>query len=198
MIDIQKNNEYISVIQSKLTDERFIHSLNVAKCSLTLAKKYGANEQKAYLAGILHDIMKNATYEEMLNEIKKANFTLTDVERNNHKLWHAIAGAAFIKNELNIKDEEIISAIYCHTTAKKNMTLLDKIIYVADFISEDRTYNGIEEIRLAANENLEKAMIIGLQFTIYDLAKKQQLIHPSSIEAYNQLIINNKKEVSQQ
>lgn len=196
MIEETIKDEYLQAIQSKLDSDRYIHSLKVAESAVTLAEKYGADVRKAYVAGVLHDVMKNSSVEDMLLEIKNAGYTLSSVEKNNPKLWHAIAGAAFIKNKLNIKDEEIISAVLCHTTAKKDMSLLDKVIYIADFISKDRNYNGVEEVRKTAFISLEKTMMICLQFTVHDLSRKKQLIHPNSIDAYNQLIIQNNEEVS--
>ena len=174
-----------------LGDYRFKHSLNVAKTAEELAKKYGADEKKAYTAGLLHDVMKDKSPDELLEMIEnRYHFALSDVERSNHKLFHAIAGALFVENELGIKDKDLINAIRYHTTGRKNMSLLEKVLYIADFISEDRVYDGVERMREKAAVSLETAMEEGLQFSIIELSEKLQPIHPDSIDAYNEIVMN--------
>lgn len=190
MLDTERNEEFINLIKEKLQEARFIHSMNVASCSKKLAKKYGCDEEKAYTAGLLHDVMKNASDDEQLSIIDKAGMKLTDCEKANKKLWHAVAGTAFIKKELNVKDEDIINAVRYHTTARKNMSTLEKVIYVADFISDDRNYPGVEEVREAAEISLEKAMMIGLEFCIHEIVERKQILHPDSVDAYNEIVIS--------
>ena len=189
MADTDRNEEFINEIRKQLGDYRFIHSLNVAKSAVELARRYGADEKKAYTAGILHDILKDKKPEELLDLIdNRYKIPLNDVERSNHKLYHAIAGAEYVKNELGVNDEEIINAIRYHTTGRKNMSLLEKVIYIADFISEDRTYDGVERMREKAKISLETAMEEGLQFSIIELSEKLLPIHPDSIDAYHQIV----------
>lgn len=190
MLDTERNEEFINLIKEKLQESRFVHSLNVAACAKKLAKKYGCDEEKAYTAGLLHDVMKNADDSEQLNMIEKAGMELTACEKANKKLWHAIAGTALIKKELNVKDEDIINAVRYHTTARENMSTLEKVIYVADFISDDRHYPGVEEVREAAEISLEKAMMIGLEFCIHEIVERKQILHPDSVDAYNEIVIS--------
>ena len=96
-------------------------------------------------------------------------------------------GAEFIKNELGIDDDEIINAVRYHTTGRKNMTLSDKILFIADFISADRDYDGADEMRERAEKSLECAMDMGLSFTITDLVENGKAVHPDTIDAYNDL-----------
>lgn len=189
MTDTDRNEEFINIIRNQLGDYRFIHSLNVAKTAVELAEKYGADEKKAYTAGILHDVLKDKSPEELLGYLEKNSVPLSDVERSNHKLYHAMAGAVYVKNELGINDEEIINAIRYHTTGRKNMSLLEKVIYIADFISDDRNYNGVERMREKAAVSLESAMEEGLQFSIAELTEKLLPIHPDSIDAYNEIVM---------
>ncbi len=191
MPDTQRNEEFKELIKTRLKENRYIHSLNVADSAKDLAKKYGCSEEKAYTAGLLHDVMKNASDEEQLEVIEKAGMSLTPCEMHNKKLWHAVAGTAFMKTVLNIKDEDIINAVRYHTTARENMSVLEKVIYVADFISADRNYPGVDEVRQAAGESLEKAMMIGLEFCIHEIVEKKQILHPDSVNAYNEIIISN-------
>lgn len=185
--------DYIEIIRQRLDPYRFYHSMCVADCAKKLAKKYGCDEGKAYTAGILHDVMKNTPHDEQLEFLKKLNVKLCDVELANPKLYHAISGAYYVKNELKIDDESIFNAIRYHTTGRAGMSLLEKIIFVADFVSEDRNYNGIDEIRAASEENLEKAMMIGLDFTIKEIVDKKQSLHIDSVKTYNELILEVEK-----
>lgn len=194
MVATERNEEFKSLIREKLKESRFVHSLNVADSARYLAQKYGCDEEKAYTAGLLHDVMKNVPYSEMLSCITEAGMALTDCEKVNPNLWHAVAGAAYMKTELGIEDTELIDAVRYHTTARKNMSLLEKVIYVADFISADRNYPEVEDVRRAADESLEKAMMLGLEFCIQEIVKRRQVLHPDSVDAYNEIILKDSKE----
>ena len=195
MCATERNEEFKSLIKEKLKEGRFVHSLNVADSAKELARIYGCDEEKAYTAGLLHDVMKNASEEEQLNVIAKAGWQLTPCEKANNKLLHAIAGAALMKTELGITDNELIDAVRYHTTARKNMSVLEKVIYVADFVSADRDYPEVDEVRKASRESLEKAMMLGLEFCIQEIAKRRQILHPDSVNAYNEIILNYPQEV---
>lgn len=189
MNDTERNAEFLEEIRKRLSEPRFIHSLNVAEKAKELAEKYGADAEKAYTAGLLHDIFKDTPKETLLNMLEKEyNQALSDVEKANPKLYHAMAGALFVENELNVTDKEIINAIRFHTTGRKNMSLLEKVLYIADFISDDRDYNGVDRMREKAEASLEYAMREGLQFSIIELAENERAIHPDSLDAYNQII----------
>lgn len=191
MRDTERNEEFKNLIKERLKESRFVHSLNVAESAKELALIYGCDEEKAYTAGLLHDVMKNASDFEQLSVISKAGWEMTACEKVNKKLWHAIAGAAYMKTELDIKDSDLIEAVRYHTTARKGMSLLEKVIYVADFISADRDYPEVEEVRAAAKESLEKAMMLGLEFCIHEIVERKQILHPDSVDAYNEIILEN-------
>lgn len=181
---------YLEILRKNLTQKRFNHCLCVRDEAVRLAKKYSADEKKAYWAGLLHDVTKDRDDAEHFEIFNKYNYTpdpLTKIER---KLWHAKSGALLLKNELGVTDDEIISAIDCHTTAKENMTLLERVLYIADFTSSDRDYDGIEEIRQAADKSLEDAMDIALTFTVTDLVERRKAVHPDTFKAYNDFVIN--------
>ena len=184
----EKYKEYDKLLRSKLDDYRYIHSLGVAKSAKELAALYGADEEKAYTAGLLHDVMKNASPDEQLQIMEKADIILSSCEKLNQKLWHAIAGAAFLKTELNITDEEIISAVRWHTTGKAGMTTLEKTVYLADFISEDRTYPDVDEVRRLARISLESAIVYTQKYCIQKLLSQNMIIDPSGVECYNDLV----------
>ncbi|HAX84373.1 MAG TPA: phosphohydrolase [Ruminococcaceae bacterium] len=179
----------ITLIRSRLDDYRFNHSLNVADSARELAIRYGGDADKAYTAGLLHDVMKNASDEEQLGVLSEAGIELMPVERANKKLWHAVAGAAYIRFVMGIEDREIIRAVRYHTTGRAGMSLLEKIVYLADYISAERDYNGVEDMRRLCKEDMDAAIEYALVFGIPDLVSKGRVIHPDSIDLYNEVII---------
>lgn len=191
-MDTERNAEFLEEIKKHLNPDRLYHSLNVADEAKKLAARYGADEKKAFTAGLLHDIMKNKSQTELLSFFAENRISQSDTERVSPKTWHAVAGAVYCERVLGVTDKEILSAIRWHTTARAGMTLLDKVIFIADFISADRTYDGVERMREKAYISLEYAMEEGLQFTIEELAHQGFAIHEDSVAAYNELIINRK------
>ena len=183
------DEKIITLIRSKLNADRFNHSLNVADSAKELALSYGADVDKAYTAGLLHDVMKNASEEEQLGVLSEAGIELMPVERENKKLWHAIAGAAYVKFVMGIDDRDIIRAVRYHTTGRSGMSLLERIVYLADYISADRNYNGVEDMRRLCKSDSDEAILYALTFGIPDLVSKGRVIHPDSIDLYNEVII---------
>lgn len=185
LIDFDK---YTAIIESRLKPERFQHSLNVADCAAQLAKKYGADADKARLAGILHDITKQTSLEEQYGYIINAGGELSKLERNNPSVIHQKSGEAYCRTVLGIDDKEVLGAIRYHTTGRRGMTLLERIVYTADFISADRNYPDVDKMRALASQSLEDAMIYSLKFTINKLVGETELIHPDTLECYNYLL----------
>ena len=183
---IERKDEFIALMRTKLQEKRFNHSLNVAEAAKQLAERYGENVERAYICGLLHDIEKNSPEEEQRKYMLRFP-DIPEVVVKTPKLWHAPAGAAFIRDELGITDEEMVSAIKYHTTAKANMTMLEKIIYIADFISDERDYPGVEEVRVAAFDDINKAILIGTRFTLLDLLRQGRVINQDTIDAYNEV-----------
>ncbi|MBQ8203315.1 MAG: bis(5'-nucleosyl)-tetraphosphatase (symmetrical) YqeK [Clostridia bacterium] len=184
---------YKEILQSRLTPKRYHHSLCVADEARRLAQKYGADSEKAYLAGLLHDITKNATEEEHLNMFGTFGIMLNSVEKVTEKLWHAISGAGYVKNVLKIEDDEIFDAIRYHTTAKADMSLLSLILYLADFSSADRDYEDVDVMRSLVDKSLEEAYIYALSYTIKEIVDKGGALHLDTVNAYNQIILKGSK-----
>ena len=191
-MDTQRNDEFLQEIKKRLSRYRFIHSVNVADEAKRLAVRYGADPDKAYTAGLVHDIMKDTPKEKQLELFRKYGVELTEVELASPKTWHAMSGALFLRNELNVTDEEILSAVRYHTTAKAGMTLLEKVLYIADYTSAERDYDDVDVMRDKADRSLEEAMLYGLQFTINEMVKEGRPVHPDSIHAYNEVAIKEK------
>lgn len=184
------------LLRKKLDDYRFLHSLNVAESAAVLAQMYGDDAEKAYFAGLVHDIMKNATKEEQLQIMEKGGIILSRTEKNNPKLWHAMAGEAYLRAEMGITDKDILSSVRYHTTGRAGMSLLDKIVYIADYISAERNYPDVDVMRhLALTKSLDEAALYALKYSFASLSENERLIHTDSVEYYNELIINkNEKE----
>lgn len=188
-MDTERNAEFLEEIKKHLQPERLYHSINVAEEAKKLALHYGADPEKAYTAGLLHDILKNTSDEVLLNFFRENGIILTRTEQVSRKTWHAIAGEAYCRRKLSVTDSEILSAIRWHTTARAGMTLLDKVIFIADFISADRDYDGVERMREKAYISLESAMLEGLQFTLAELIENGWAVHEDSLAAYNELAV---------
>lgn len=183
------NDEKIKeIIRERLEQNRFVHSLNVADSARDLALIYGGDADRCYTAGLLHDITKNAGQKEHFDLFEKGGVILTAAEKANHKLWHAMSGEQFIRQNTDIEDEEILNAVRYHTTGRAGMSLTEKIIYIADFISAERNYPDVDVMRALSVGSLEEAMLYSLRYTIPDLLKKGQTVHPDSISLYNELI----------
>lgn len=195
-MDTERNAEFLEEIKKHLNPDRLYHSINVADEAKKLAQHYGADEKKAFTAGLLHDIMKNKSQTELLAFFSEQNVPLTATERISPKTWHALAGTVYCERVLGVTDKEILTAIRYHTTGRAGMTLLEKVIFIADFISADRDYDGVERMREKAYISLEYAMEEGLQFTIEDLAHNGFAIHEDSVAAYNELIMNRKDDTN--
>lgn len=186
---LERKDEFIALLKGKLNEDRFIHSMGVADTAVRLAEKFGGDKDKAYIAGLLHDVMKNETAEEQLKIMKKDGIILSQAEKNNPKLWHAMSGAAFIKLVLGITDPDIVNAVRYHTTGRAGMSLLEKIIYTADFISPERNYPDVDVMRSLSFESLDKGDLYSLQFSLRKLSENQLVIHTDSVDFYNELVI---------
>lgn len=182
-----RNSEFLEILKKRLPPKRLYHSICVAEQAKHLAEKFGGDAEKAYTAGLIHDIMRYEPIEKMIELIEGDGQALTESERNITVTLHAVAGEVYLRKELGVTDTEILSAVRWHTTGKEDMSLLEKIIYVADLTSEDREYPDVKEVRELAEQGLDKTCLRGLSFTIEDNAKKCRPIHIDTIKAYNYL-----------
>ncbi len=183
-------SSFRKIITEKLDSHRLYHSECVSECAALLAEKYGADAEKARLAGLMHDVMKNASAEEQLDCMSRAGETLSGVEAVNRKVWHQISGAAFLKIGGLIDDEEILGAVRWHTTGKSGMTLLEKIVYVADFISADRDYGDIDVVRRLADLSLEHAILYTSRYTVRKMISGDLPLHPATVDCYNDMLLH--------
>lgn len=188
-------SEYRKLLAERLDDYRMHHSECVSECAAVLAEKYGADIEKARLAGLLHDVTKNTPRADQLEIIEKSGEPLSRVELVNPKVWHQISGAAFLKGSGIVTDEEILGAVRWHTTGRAGMTLLEKIVYIADFISADRDYPDVNVVRKLAEKSLEDAILYTSRYTVGKLVSADLPIHPATIDCYNDMLIHRKDNV---
>ena len=182
-----KREEALACVKEQLTEQRYIHTVGVMETAVKLAERFGADLKKAEIAAIFHDYAKFRPKEEMKQIILDGGGPL-EVLNFHHELWHAPAGAALVKTEVGITDEDILSAIRFHTSGRPNMTLLEKVIYVADYIEPGRRFPGVEEVRTLAEEDLDSALIQALKNTITFLISKNQAVYPETVATYNALV----------
>lgn len=180
--------QYTNIIRGRLTPRRFEHSLAVAKQAQHLAEKYGANPEKARIAGLLHDILKDTDGDSQLQIFKEFGILLDTVEQQAPKLWHAHAGSVFLQHILGITDAEILNAVRYHTTARAGMSLLETVLYLADFTSEDRDYPDVDVMRELTERNPDEAMRYALAYTIDDLRVQNCPVHPDTLACYNEIL----------
>lgn len=181
-------DEYSRIIRERLSDYRFYHSLCVAESAKALAKKYGADTEKAEVAGLLHDSMKEASREEQLSYIEKAGIQMTPFEKKGKKFLHQVSGAAFAKVYFGIDDEEILGAIRYHTTGRANMTLMEEIVYLADFISADRDYDDVDIMRAKTESSKEEGLLYCTKYTITSVVEKGKALNTDTVETYNWIL----------
>ena len=163
-----------------LSGKRYKHTVNVAKLARKLAKQYGADEEKATIAGLLHDICKEKPKSELLQMLRDNAIMTQNAAEKPQGVWHAAAGMVYAAQELGIEDQEILDAIRFHTSGRPGMTLLDKIIYMADMCSEDRSYAEVEELRKLLKKDLDKALIRALQYSLQWLREEHKPVDEES------------------
>jgi predicted HD superfamily hydrolase involved in NAD metabolism len=178
-------------LKKNLKASRYKHSLGVRDSAVALAQKYKVDEEKARLAGLIHDCAKNLKDEEILNLFREQDLEISEICFKAPQIMHGLAGAIIAKNIFKVIDEEILNAITYHTTGRKNMTVLEKIIYLADFIEPSRDFLGVEILRTLAFEDLEKALFLAFDDTINFVVMKGELLHLDTVIARNDIILKN-------
>ena len=148
---------------------------------------HGVDEEKAEVAGLLHDITKETDNAVQLEIIKNNGIELHSFDKKSDKFLHQASGAG-MAIKLGIDDMDIINSIRYHTTGKANMTMLEQIVYLADFISADRDYPDVDVIRKETEKGIEYGLLYGTAYTIKSVAKRQIPLHPLTVEAYNWIL----------
>lgn len=166
---------------------RHAHILGVEEEAVRLARRWGADEADARRSGILHDCTKYLSAQEQLSCCESFGIPVDDLERANAKILHAKTGAAVARAVYGVNDR-VYEAIRWHTTGRSGMTLLEKILYIADYMEPNRDFDGVEELRRLAYTDLDGAMILGLQMSIDDLVARNLVIHRDTQGALDDLL----------
>lgn len=185
----------VKQLADNLSPGRFQHSVRVSSMAEELAETFGCDKQKARLAGLLHDIAREVPEKELLLKAQALGITVDTIEREEPLLLHAPVAAKLAESQFHIADQEVLQAILLHTTGGRHMSLLAKVIYMADLIEPGRSFSGLEEIRELARQDLDQAMLMALNQSISYLLRQRGLIHPDTIEARNELLIAAGKKV---
>ena len=172
--------------KSRLSEKRYRHTENVRDMAVELAKKYGADEKKAAVAALLHDTAKELSREEMLQIIRENAIIADNAEMRPEPVWHGICAAILARTQWGVEDEEILSAIGCHTTGKEDMSLLDKVIYLADMTSAERDYPEVHYLRRVQMMDIDRAIGEALQMSLDWLAQSGKPIDPITRRAAEQ------------
>lgn len=179
--------EIIDKVHSRVSEKRFAHILRVEAMAIQLAKQYGESVEKASLAALIHDYAKERKESDFIHYNP---FEPSFIAYGNN-ICHGWIGAVIAKEELDIRDEAVLHAMQVHTTGDVAMSLLDKIIFVADYIEDGRTFPGVDEARLLAQHSLEQAVYYKLQHTLMHLLNHDLPLFDKTVAAYNYY---NKKE----
>lgn len=168
---------------------RYSHSVRVAEIARALGEKYNLDVNDVQIAAILHDCGKYEDKTKLLKMASKFDIIIDKVMEHNIDLIHGPLGAKIAEEEYGVKDLDILNAIRYHTTGREEMNILDKIIYISDYIEPRRNFNGVEEVRKLAFIDIDAGMLLALEDTIKFLMEKNRLIHVNTIRARNSLRI---------
>ena len=182
--------EMRAILEQQLTPSRYRHSLGVAETAVAIARRFGMNEERARVAGLLHDCGRVYKTDDLLKEARQRGIPIGKIESAMPLLLHAYIGAYLIYEVYGVNDAVIAQAVWRHTVGGANMTALDKIIYYADMIEPSRDYPEVERLReLSRTASLDEMMLVGLTESILFVAQKGGLSHPDTITARNELLL---------
>lgn len=177
-------------VKNMLSEKRFIHTEGVIERAIQYALVYGVDVEKAKFAALAHDIAKEIPKEESYKLLKEYGIELNEIEQRNSKTIHSKLGAAIAKNKYGLSDD-IVDAIKYHTTGRPNMTMLEKIIYLADTTEKNRKYDSkhddltLEELVNLIKEDIDKGLDYVLTWTLKSILDRNMPIHLNTVEAYN-------------
>lgn len=182
LLDMEKLR---SAMQARLTPARYAHSLAVRKQAMLLAGRFEYDWYKAGIAGLVHDVCKCMDLDAQLNYLSACGILLDDFTLAHPGVWHAISGAVYAERTLGIDDPEILDAIRYHTTGRANMSLGEKILYVADLSSEDRVFPDVARVRELAEDSLDAAIGYCQRYMAKKVILAGQPLLQDAWEAYN-------------
>jgi predicted HD superfamily hydrolase involved in NAD metabolism len=185
--------EMLHYLQLNLSESRLKHSLGVSETAVTLATKYGENIESARIAGLVHDCAKNMRVEQLIKMARGHDIYIDEIYISNPSILHGLVGSIIAREVMEIQDDDILNAIRYHTTGRKNMSNLEKIIYISDYIEPLRKFEGVEKLRTLSYINLDEAVIHSLENTIIYVIGQKELLHIDTIDARNYLLNKNRR-----
>lgn len=153
--------------KKRLSAKRYQHTLNVRRMAVKLAKRWGADPEKAALAALLHDTAKELPREEMLQILNDNAIMAENAQNRPSPVWHGICAAILAQTQWGVEDEEVLSSIRCHTTGKPGMSLLDEIVFLADMTSAERDYPEVDYLRKLEKKDIHQAMREALEMNLH-------------------------------
>lgn len=178
----------IQWLKERLPEDRLKHSLGTMNAAMELALLYGIDCDKAEFAGLLHDCAKGMTEKELLDFCDARRTEISGFYKECPRLLHGVVGAAIVKDEFEVTDQDILNAIRFHTTGRKGMSDLEKVIYLADLIEPTREFPGVDELRKLVKEGLNQAMIKAIGLSVCRVISKGNMIDLNSIDAWNEIV----------
>ncbi len=175
-----------ALARKNLSPKRYLHTKNVAKEARVLALRFGADEHKAQLAAWLHDVVKEYSREELLQLAGQDDIIKKSIINRPQPIWHGPCGAVYAR-QMGVNDQDVLNAIVCHTTGSENMSLLDKVVFLADAICEERDFEGVEHIRTLAQADLDAAVAATMWENIAHLRRKGKPLDEQTLAALNAL-----------
>lgn len=185
--------QMLNYLYENLKENKLKHSLSVSETAVTLAEKYGENIDKARISGLVHDCAKGMKDEELIKVAINHGIQLDEIYISNPSILHGLVASIIAKEVMGIQDEDMLMAIRYHTTGRKDMSVLEKIIYIADYIEPLRTFDGVEELRSLSNIELDLAVVKSLENAIKYVISQNGLIHTDTIHARNYLLSKNSR-----
>jgi len=181
--------ELKTLMRERFSKKRYKHLLGAAMVAKSLANHWGADETLAVQAAFLHDYAKIYNGEELLAMAEARHLVTNPIYRQYPELLHAKIGAVLVKEELGLDDPELLSAITAHCYGGETMNLMDKIIYIADYIEPNRIFEGVDDVRKMAFENLNRALLMAIEGTFKHIMERELPIHITSVMIRNALLI---------
>lgn len=180
-------DELIAKIEKSMSPRRFNHVLGVEKTAVELAERYDCDVNLASLAALVHDYAKERS-DLVFFDLIRANERFRPLIPFGNNIWHSILGAELIRYELDVRNEEVLHAVEVHTTGAPEMSTLDKILFVADYIEPNRKFSGVKTARLLAEEDLNAAVAYELKHTLLHLIELNQPVYGLTLDAYNKWV----------
>lgn len=171
---LYSEDEIKALLKERMNEHRYTHSVNVARRAEFLAKRNGADLEKAYFAGLVHDICKGIPKEEQLVIIKSSETKISKSTEEAPNLWHSLAGAIWLEHEFGVTDSDVLNAVKYHTTGRAGMSILEKVIYMADLTSDERSYPDAEYTRKLTDKSLDMGIAYGVRWICNDLLSRGQ------------------------